>query len=77
MKNLIASATILMALGLLAGCGEEPVGDLDRIDAAPVGRVSEEALESPDRDIQPLIEDSETGEANRRASEQETTGGGY
>lgn len=64
LRSLIIVATCL-GLTLLAGCGEESVDDLDRIDAAPAAKVSADAIDPPADE--PAIDPASTGgtEENR------------
>lgn len=46
----IFALAVTAGLSLLAGCGEEAVDDLDRIDAAPAAKVSADAIAPPGRE---------------------------
>ena len=43
-RILLTTASALAAIVLLAGCGEDSVDDLDRIDAAPAAKVAADAI---------------------------------
>tara|TARA_R110000850_G_scaffold183982_3_gene309548 strand:- start:573 stop:782 length:210 start_codon:yes stop_codon:yes gene_type:complete len=45
---LLTTGPALLVLALLAGCGEDSVDDLDRIDAAPAAKVAADAIEPPE-----------------------------
>lgn len=47
-QKTLGAAALVAGLTLLAGCGEEAVDDLDRIDAAPAAKVSADAIEPPE-----------------------------
>lgn len=53
-QSTLTATALVMGMALLAGCNQEPVDDIDRVDAEPAARVSDDAIGTPaDEDALP------------------------